>query len=76
MKKIFLVLTAFVGVALFTSSCKKCTTCSYTYRLPGTTSDSTITYAEQCGNKADNKNYENSVKADASNNGGTVTCKD
>lgn len=74
MKKILLSIAVCSVVAIFSSSCKRCSTCSYTFRPAGTSADSTVDVAQLCGNKDERTAYENEVKADASKVGGTVTC--
>ena len=74
MKKIILPLLFCASIIALSSSCNKCSTCSYTYRPAGTAADSTVEVAQDCGNKQDRTAYENSVKADAALVGGVVTC--
>lgn len=74
MKRILLSLAVFATVLTVSSSCKKCVKCSYTYTPYGSTVDSTITVAQECGTKKERQAYENTVRADASLVGGVVTC--
>ena len=74
MKKILLPLFVCASIIVLSSACKRCSTCSYTYRPYGTLADSTVEVAQSCGNKQDRTAYENSVKADAALVGGVVTC--
>ncbi len=75
MKRIFLLLAICASAIVLTSSCQRCSTCSYTYKPFGSTIDSTIAVPQECGNKQDRETYENSVKADAALVGGEVTCE-
>ncbi len=74
MKKTLLLLVVCSVIAGFTSSCKRCSTCSYTYRPYGAAADSTVEVPQACGNKQERTTYENNVKADAAMVGGEVTC--
>lgn len=76
MKRILLSIVICASVLALASSCKRCSECSYTYTPYGSTVDSTITVAQECGNKQDREAYENSVRADASLVGGVVSCED
>lgn len=62
----------FVGAMSF-QSCKKCTTCSYTYQLAGQ-DVVTYTYPELCGNKSDIDDYENACAAAAAIYGNSCNC--
>jgi hypothetical protein len=75
MKRIILLVAVCGSAIVFTSSCRRCSTCSYTFKPNGTTVDSTISVPQVCGNKQDRDTYENSVKADAALVGGEVTCE-
>lgn len=75
MKKTLLFLFVCSNIIIFSSSCKRCSTCSYTFRPYGTSADSTVEVAQTCGNKQERLAYENSVKADAALVGGVVDCK-
>ncbi len=76
MKKILLPLVVCSIFLAFSSSCKRCSTCSYTFRPNGAAADSTVETAQLCGSKQERTDYENSVKGDAAKVGGTVTCED
>jgi hypothetical protein len=69
----FLLAIAVVSsVLLF--SCNRCTQCKYTYKSNG--SDTTKTFVEQCGSKAEIDLYESNSKAEAAtNNASEVTCE-
>jgi hypothetical protein len=77
MKRIlpFLFVAFFVAGALSFQSCKKCTTCSYTYQVAGQ-DIATYTYPELCGNSNDIDNYENACAAAAAVYGNVCTCVD
>jgi hypothetical protein len=72
-KKTLLILAvAFSGV-LTLSSCEKCSTCSYSYSIAS--QDSTVVMPEVCGSKKEVEEYENSAKAMAAANNGTISCE-
>ncbi|MBL8011993.1 MAG: hypothetical protein JNJ64_15410 [Flavobacteriales bacterium] len=71
MKKFLIVLGA-AAFLVSMPSCKKCSTCKYTYSSGGTSS--TYTYPEQCGNKKDIDAYEDACATAASAVGGSCTC--
>jgi len=74
MKKLFallIVATFFVG-SVSLQSCKKCSTCKYTYSIMGYTQ--TYDFPEQCGNKSDIDAYEQACKDAAAQVGGNCTC--
>ena len=75
MKKIlFVLLIAFLFVGAFSmQSCKKCTTCSYTYQVVGQPV-ATYSYPELCGNSTDINNYEDVCHDAAAVYGNTCTC--
>jgi hypothetical protein len=75
MKKILTVLLiAFLFVGAFSiQSCKKCTTCSYTYQIAGQPI-ATYTYPEVCGNSDDINNAEDVCATAAAIYGNTCTC--
>ncbi len=63
MKKVLMfAAAAFVASTMFTS-CKKCSTCKYTYDSAGTSM--TYTYPEYCGKKKDVESYESACKTAA-----------
>ncbi len=69
MKKVALILVfAMCGVALSFQSCKKCSTCSYSY------GGYSYTYPEQCGNSSDIDAYKSACQTAAMLVGGTCTC--
>jgi hypothetical protein len=72
MKK-FLVVVAAAAFVMTLPSCKKCSTCKYTYDLLGT--QTTYTYPELCGKKSEIETYENACKSGATLVGGTCTCE-
>ena len=73
MKKVSVILIALmVGVAFTFSSCKKCSTCKYTYDLLGVSQ--TYEYPEECGKKNDIDAYEQACKDAAALAGGSCTC--
>jgi hypothetical protein len=73
MKKVTLAFFALGIIALFGfNSCKKCTTCEYTYYAGGV--PFTYTYPEECGKKSDIDAYEAACKSSASLVGGTCIC--
>ena len=74
MKRILIALSICTIMLTFTSSCKRCIECSYTYTPAGSTTDSTLSVAQKCGNKQDRETYENNVRADAALVGGVVKC--
>ena len=74
MKRILLTLAICATVLTLATSCKKCVKCSYTFTPYGSTVDSTVTVAQECGRKEDRTAYENTVRADAALVGGVVTC--
>lgn len=67
------VLFLFVGT-LSIQSCKKCTTCTYTYQIFGQTE--TYSYPELCGSKSEINNYKDACAAAASNVSASCTCID
>ena len=75
MKKILTVLlVAFFFVGMFSiQSCKKCTTCSYTYQVAGQPV-ATYNYPELCGNSSDINDYENTCAPAAAAYNNTCTC--
>lgn len=77
MKRILSVLfVAFLFAGTFSmTSCKKCTTCSYTYQVAGQPL-ATYNYPELCGNSSDINNYEDACAAAAAVYGNTCTCVD
>jgi len=62
--------------AFSTQSCKKCTTCSYTYQNPSGTDILTYAYPELCGNSSDIDDYKNACGVAAAAYGNTCTCVD
>jgi hypothetical protein len=72
MKKALVILAAATFIFAL-PSCKKCSTCKYTYN-DGAGSSATFTYPEQCGKKKDIDNYETACKNAATLVGGTCTC--
>jgi hypothetical protein len=68
----FLLVVLFAVAGLSLQSCKKCTTCTYTYQLAGETK--TYTYPELCGSKSDIDDYENACVVAAAAVGGTCAC--
>jgi len=74
MKKLT-ILTAVAVFSVFTfSSCRKCTTCKYTYK-DSSGMETTYTYPEACGKKKDIEAYEAAAKAGAAvYSGSTVVC--
>jgi len=74
MKKVFIFLAfiAFLLSPAIFQSCKKCSTCKYTYSIMGYSN--TYTYPEQCGKKSDIDAYEQACKDAAALVGGTCTC--
>jgi len=75
MKKILTVLLiAFLFLGAFSiQSCKKCTTCSYTYQVAGQPV-ATYTYPEVCGNSGDIDDAENTCAAAAAIYGNVCSC--
>lgn len=74
MKKILLITASAAFVLSTFSSCKKCTTCKYTWVDPNGSSQ-TYTYPEACGNKKDIEAYEAAAKAAAAAyNNSQVNC--
>lgn len=72
MKKFVLVLAA-AAFMVALPSCKKCSTCKYTYDAAGTST--TYTYPEACGKKKDIDAYESACKtAAAVYTNGSCTC--
>jgi hypothetical protein len=67
-----------LSVVLFTfgafslQSCKKCSTCTYTYQVAGETKQ--FTYPELCGSKSDIDDYEQACSVAAAAVGGTCSC--
>jgi len=73
MKKATIVLIAFFAIgALSFTSCKKCSTCKYTYTVMGYTQ--TYDFPEKCGSKSDIDAYEKACRDAAAVVGGTCTC--
>lgn len=72
MKKATLFVAVLAFAAMSFTSCKKCSTCKYTWDAGGTTS--TYTYPEVCGKKSEVETYEKNAKAAATLVDGTVTC--
>lgn len=71
MKKLVFAVAA--AAFLFTlPSCKKCSTCKYTFNDGSGTS--TYTYPEQCGNKKDIDAYEKACETGAASVGGSCSC--
>jgi hypothetical protein len=56
-----LLVLAALTTALFSASCNKCVTCSYTFTYNG--KDSTVNRPEVCGNPTEITNEENTTKA-------------
>jgi len=77
MKKILTVLfVALLFAGSFSMlSCKKCTTCSYTYQLAGQ-DVVTYNYPELCGNNNDIDDYKDVCSAAAAVYGNTCLCVD
>jgi hypothetical protein len=75
MKKILTTLfIAFLFVGAFSiQSCKKCTTCSYTYQVAGQPI-ATYTYPELCGNNNEIDNYKNTCAQAAAAYGNSCNC--
>lgn len=75
MKKILtvLVIAFFLLGAFSMQSCKKCTTCSYTYQVAGQPV-ATYTYPEVCGNSSDINDAEDVCAQAAAVYGNTGTC--
>jgi NADH:ubiquinone oxidoreductase subunit F (NADH-binding) len=72
MKK-FVVVLAAAAFMVALPSCKKCTTCKYTYTSGGSTT--TFTYPETCGKKKDLDAIESTCKTAASAySGASCTC--
>ena len=71
----FLLAAFFIVGALSIQSCKKCTTCSYTYQIAGQDL-ATYTYPELCGNSSDINDYEDACAAAAAVYGNTCICVD
>ncbi len=71
MKKVLVVLAA-AAFVMTLPSCKKCSTCKYTYDFLGT--QTTYTYPETCGKKKDVEAYEDACAAAATLAGGSCTC--
>jgi hypothetical protein len=68
------VIFLFVGAFSF-QSCKKCTTCSYTYQVAGQPI-ATYTYPELCGNSNDINDYKDVCAQAAAVYGNSCTCVD
>lgn len=64
------VLFTLAGFSL--QSCKKCSTCTYTYQVAGETK--TYTYPELCGSKNDIDDYEQACSEAAAAVGGSCSC--
>ncbi|HEY9115400.1 MAG TPA: hypothetical protein VIN10_11930 [Bacteroidales bacterium] len=75
MKKILTVLLiAFLFAGAFSiQSCRKCSTCTYTYEVVGQPV-ATYTYPELCGNSNDINNYEEACAQAAAAYGNTCNC--
>lgn len=72
--KNFLLPIAFVFLVVCGfSSCKKCSTCSYTF-TDAQGHEQTYEYAEACGSKKDIEAYEAEAAATALEFDGTATC--
>jgi hypothetical protein len=71
MKK-FVVVLAAAAFMVALPSCKKCSTCKYTYTLAG--ASTTYTYPEVCGKKSEVEDYEAACSAAATLVGGSCTC--
>ena len=72
MKKVLVVLAA-AAFVMTLPSCKKCSTCKYTYN--DGTSTATFTYPEFCGKKKEVDTYESACKtAAALYTSGSCTC--
>lgn len=61
------------GFAFTLPSCKKCSTCKYTW-TDGAGTSQTFTYPEQCGKKKDIDAYESACKTAAAVVSATCTC--
>lgn len=72
MKK-FVVILAAAAFMVSLPSCKKCSTCKYTYDLLGT--QTTTNIPEVCGKKSEVNDYEDACKASAALVSGTCTCE-
>lgn len=70
---VLIMMLLFVG-GLYMSSCKKCTTCTYTYDVGG--QQLSYTYPELCGNKSDIDDYEAVCAQAAAVYGNACTCVD
>jgi hypothetical protein len=72
MKKVLVVLAA-AAFVMTLPSCKKCSTCKYTYDVLGTTE--TVQLQEVCGKKSEVNDYEDACKASAAVFAGSCTCE-
>jgi len=74
MKNLFtlLAIAVFFAGAVSLQSCKKCSTCTYTYNVGGYSQ--TYDYPEKCGKSADIDAYKAACKEAAALAGGTCTC--
>ena len=69
-----LILAILLMGAFSMGSCKKCATCSYTYKTAGGTELLTYTYPELCGYNSDINDYEDICATAAAAYGNTCTC--
>jgi hypothetical protein len=73
MKKVTVVIAlAFVAIGLSLGSCKKCSTCSFTYMEGG--QQFSYTYPEQCGKTSDIDAYKTGCATAAAMVGSTCSC--
>ena len=73
MKRLIAIFTFVVSVSLLSTSCEKCSSCQYAYKLAG--EDTSRVYPETCGTGKELDAFEASVNADAaSDNGAVATC--
>lgn len=74
MKKITLIFVgAMIAASFLFTSCRKCTTCTYTYP-DGWGGTQSYTYPETCGNSKAIKDYEDACEAAASAYGESCSC--
>lgn len=74
MKTLVKVIITMLVVLAFTQSCKKCTSCNYTYKSPSTQKDTTESFGEACGTPSDIDNYEKSCDQSARQYGAECRC--
>ncbi len=73
MKRLIAIFAFVISISFLTSSCEKCSSCQYAYKLAG--EDTSRVYPETCGSSKELDAFEATVNADAAaDNGAVATC--